>query len=664
LVDFGGLDLSGKARVAASYRREPAKVTGQVAVEIKEPKLAGLTARPIERDSLRLDFAIVGPDTAVTGLAGSWRAAWLDVKSDDLAAKFEADRADDESAIAVKAEASGVLALSSLMGQAQGRLAGRWAGQVLTIGEAHAAFQPGPADAKGPDGMLTLTASGRFDAAAGTLDLKPKTRSGDLLMVAPEGVRLSGLGGGGNIAVEGGLTADIPALDRALAAWAGTAPSGFGGYATVRGSAQVDGAAGRIAFDAKLDSADFSSLAADGRTWTAQGPIALASRGTYAVADDRLEFADLGLSTRYGLFEAAGTLAEATGRRLADLQASASPNWDYLKALALGGLAPEVLISGSIRPFRVRGPLSGSSTLEMLRGLETELRADLSAIRAFGLHTDPMPVVVRIAGRQIAIAPLSTAINGGRLELRPLMILDGPAGPALRLAAGSEVRDVEIDDEVSRRVLAYCVPVLHNATQARGRLTAVFDRAEVPLGGDPNRSTSAAGRIVFQDVTYGPGTLGKELLVIAGRPRAATIRLNETVAFEVANGRVNQSGLSVPVAPDARVELAGSVGFDSTLHLRAGVPITRAMLGKLGLAGEVAAGTKIDVPIGGTLSHPTIERNALRVGLREAGRAMLRKEAAQGAAEAIRRLPLPKGADGDAIRNELQDLFRPRPRKR
>jgi translocation and assembly module TamB len=661
LVDFGGLDFSGKARVAGSYRREPEKVTGQIAVEIQRPRFAGLTVRPIERDALRLDFAVLGPNAA-TGLAGSWQAAWLDVKSDDLVAKVEASRQDDDPAIALKASASGVLALSSLMGQAQGRLAGRWAGKALTIDEAHTAFQPG---AGARNAALKLTASGRFDLAGGTLDLQPKTRPGDLLMVASEGLHLTGLGGaGGSVGVRGGLTGDLPALDRALAAWAGSAPSGFGGYATVRGSAKVDGSSGVVAFDARLESADFTSLNADGRTWTARGPVALASRGTYAVAADRLDFADLALSVPDGTVKAAGSLSEATGRRLADLQATASPSWDRLKILALGGLASEVLVSGEVRPFRVRGPLSGGSTWEMLRGLETELRVDLSAIRAFGLHTDPMPLVVRIAGRQIVIDPLSTAINGGRLELKPLVVLDDPKGPSLRLASGSEVRDVEIDDEVSRRVLAYCVPLLHNATQARGRLTAAFDRAEFPLAGDPNRSTSAAGRIVFKDVTYGPGTLGKELLTLTGRRQVATVRLNETVAFEVVNGRVHQSGLSIPVATDARVELAGSVGFDSTLRLRAGVPITKAMLGNLGLAGEVVEGTKIDVPIGGTLSHPTIERRALQVGLRDAGRALIRKEASKGVGDAIKRLPLPKGADGDAIRNELQNLFKPRPRKR
>ncbi len=89
----------------------------------------------------------------------------------------------------------------------------------------------------------------------------------------------------------------------------------------------------------------------------------------------------------------------------------------------------------------------------------------------------------------------------------------------------------------------------------------------------------------------------------------------------MANGRVRQQGLQIPIAADTQIALAGSVGFDSTLHLRASVPITKAMLGIKGTAGELIDGTKIDVPIGGTLSNPTIERRALQVGLRDAGRA-------------------------------------------
>jgi translocation and assembly module TamB len=273
-------------------------------------------------------------------------------------------------------------------------------------------------------------------------------------------------------------------------------------------------------------------------------------------------------------------------------------------------------------------------------------------------------LIVRCAGRQIAVDPISTGLNGGRLELKPQVVLDDPAGPSLRLLPGSEIRDVEIDDEVSRRILAYFVPVLHNSTQVRGRLTAAFDRAEFPLVSDPRRSMSAAGRLAFQDLTYGPGSFGQQLATLASRNRPPKVRINQTITFEVANGRVRQEGLKIPVAPGAQIELAGSVGFDSTLHLRASVPVTRAMLGIKGPAGEAAGNTRIDVPIGGTLSNPSIERRALQVGLREAGRALIRSGAVNGAADALKRIPLPKGAEGEAIRNELQNLLRPQPRRR
>ena len=62
--------------------------------------------------------------------------------------------------------------------------------------------------------------------------------------------------------------------------------------------------------------------------------------------------------------------------------------------------------------------------------------------------------------------------------------------------------------------------------------------------------------------------------------------------------------MSIPIGELTRIELAGWVDFDRNLSLTATVPVTPAMLGNNPLLSDIAAGTKVRLPIVGTLDQP------------------------------------------------------------
>ena len=78
----------------------------------------------------------------------------------------------------------------------------------------------------------------------------------------------------------------------------------------------------------------------------------------------------------------------------------------------------------------------------------------------------------------------------------------------------------------------------------------------------------------------------------------------------IADGRVNQRGMTIPVGDFTRIELAGWVDFDRNIALNATVPVTPAMLGNNPLLSDIAAGTKVRLPIRGTLDRPSIDQEA------------------------------------------------------
>jgi translocation and assembly module TamB len=94
----------------------------------------------------------------------------------------------------------------------------------------------------------------------------------------------------------------------------------------------------------------------------------------------------------------------------------------------------------------------------------------------------------------------------------------------------------------------------------------------------------------------------------------ARLKLNDPVVLSVADGMVYQKGFAIPLGGEAKFEIEGLVGFDKSLNLRAGLPLTAEMAPKAPLIGQFIDGLRIGVPIGGTLDNPKIDKEAFREG--------------------------------------------------
>lgn len=366
-------------------------------------------------------------------------------------------------------------------------------------------------------------------------------------------------------------------------------------------------------------------------------PVKLALLGTYQPEADALAVEQLTVGHRYGTAQATGRIDDLKGRRRADLRGTVSPAWDAIEAALHESVEPTARLAGRARPFRLAGPLAAASLGELVRGLDAEAGLDLTEAQVFGLAFGPAPIVVRCRGGQVRVEPIATTVNGGRLDLRPEVQI-GPAGEVtLALAPGSTIEQAEINAAVSDSLLSYVAPVLHRATAVRGKVSARIDRAEVPLGAPAGRPVAAAGRLVFHRVMYGPGPMMQELIGVTGLAEVPHLTLDQPLDFTIADRRVNQSGLAIAVRPGVTIEVVGSVGFDGSLALTAGLPVTSAMLGRVPGLEEILAGTRVELPIGGTFARPALDRTALRESLRGVGRTIMEKAAARGAPDLLQR---------------------------
>jgi translocation and assembly module TamB len=230
--------------------------------------------------------------------------------------------------------------------------------------------------------------------------------------------------------------------------------------------------------------------------------------------------------------------------------------------------------------------------------------------------------VLRLGNGKAAFDPIRTTLNDGKVAIDADLILDDPNGLGLRIARGSRIDGATINEVVSHDILSYIAPVLSQSTQVRGKLSLVVNDAVVPILG--NTLTQADALTRFENVIFQPGAFVSEVLGMGGIA-APQLKLDQTLKILIADGRVNQSGLSIDVPGGSKVQLDGSVGLDQTLALRAQMPITGQMLGKDKTLNEIVGDTKVTIPIGGTLSRPALDKKAFQVALRDAAKSMVRK---------------------------------------
>jgi translocation and assembly module TamB len=525
--------------------------------------------------------------------------------------------------------------------QAKGQIKGIWDDHKFIIDEVRVALAPHDKGAV-REGALAWSARGRFGREEGVLVLEPVASAQPAAVaLAPEGLRITGLGQrAGGARAEGVFVGDIAALANVVAAWSGRSAADWGGSWSSRWTISQDEQGWRFA--GKTEVRDLSWPAADGQGLWSEPLTTLNLRASYRTEADRLDLAELALSSQYGTLEAKGSLSDPLDRRKTDLKGTLSPDWKAVNAMLAERVEPGARLEGQPRPFRLRGSLAVDSLDELLKGIEAEAGFDLVKADFYGMRVGATPIVLRVSGGHVTMDPIRATLNNGRLQLDPQWRVEDDGGLTLRLAPGPVIEGAEVNDEVSNRVLSYVAPVLREATRVHGLVSAEVQRAEFPIGPSLRKKAIVEGQVIFREVEFAPGPLADELLDLIGRQDRPSLRLDQPVELTIAEGRVEQHGLALPVGKLTRIELEGSVDFDRNLDLTASLPITTGMLGNNPVLSEIAAGTKISVPITGTMSKPKIDREAFRANLKDLGRTLLERGAVAGIAELLKRLTRPR----------------------
>jgi hypothetical protein len=317
--------------------------------------------------------------------------------------------------------------------------------------------------------------------------------------------------------------------------------------------------------------------------------------------------------------------------------------WELDGSLDLASLQRQFADLVDLRGVQLggRSRLRGSSHY-VGSSLEGMLGIDLSEVDCFGMKLDATPLVFRTKENKLTIDPIETKLNGGRLHIEPQIDLESRDGAVLRLGKGSTLDGALVNEEVSSRVLSYVAPVLNQTAHASGRVSVAVEQAEFPLGSATGRKANVTGKVVFQDLEFAPSPMIRMLLSAVSAEEPRSLRLDEPVLLSIADGRVNQRGLAIPIAGLTKLEIEGWVDFDRNMNLVATLPFTRELFGGQTVASNLLAGARVKLLITGTLGNPKLDKETLRKNIGEVRDTLLTNVAGNGVAEILRLLSKPR----------------------
>lgn len=637
LVEFGSVELHGKGSFSADYRQKSGRFETQAAAGLTRLKVAGLGAGKLEREAVAFRLSARGPaDDA------GWPTSWEDIAAqlESGAAKADLKATRREDGVQIDATTELPLTVGAIGRQVKGRVESRWIDRKVMIDPFKIeATATDPARGGEP---IRLAARGEYDRDTGELRLSPLAQEGtDAFALSHDGLRISGIGAAGKLRMAGGFTGGNRELMHLLAPDQPDAAGSWTAY--VAAQSQDDGV--QLAGNFVLK--DLAGSEGDGVRKDEGSRYELSAKAFYQTAADRLDLTELVGRTRFGTAEASGTISDLRGRRVVDARGSVVPDWKTLNDLLSQRVEPHARVSAKPFAFRASGPLGGDPG-EWVKSFSGDLAIDDLRADVYGMKVGPARVAIRLKEGRVAVEPIDTAINEGRLHLEPGLVRDDSGELILRFGPESSLKEARINDEVSRRVLSFAAPVLESATRVHGKVSVALNAAEFPLGADRRSEAKVDGSVDFQDVEFVPGPFADDLFALIGAERAPAIKLNEPVSLTIADRKVVQHGFAIPIGRATKIELAGWVDFDRNLAMKASLPLTPAMVGNVALLGDIVDGTRISVPIRGTLQKPEIDREAFKVSLSDLGKTLLGRTAGRGALELLMRLTRPRDSNGPA----------------
>jgi hypothetical protein len=256
--------------------------------------------------------------------------------------------------------------------------------------------------------------------------------------------------------------------------------------------------------------------------------------------------------------------------------------------------------------FSTSGPADRLDRL--LENLNTKFTFGFDRAEYMGLEFGRTETEIEVKNSLLTISPFSTSVNGGRANFAASV--DLAQSPMLLRTTGpiDIFKDVRIADKTSQKLLMCLNPIFASAADVSGIVTFQCEKLAVPLGGGDKKDLKIAGTISVNNLRLRASELLGQIVTLAGIGRQdAKITIRPT-RFTLENGLLSYTDMQMDVG-DNPVNFSGVIGLDGSLDMMVTLPYTLA--GRTVRVGEESKGSRIQLPLKGTVRKPEIDTGKL-----------------------------------------------------
>ncbi|MEP3478903.1 MAG: hypothetical protein ABJZ55_06625 [Fuerstiella sp.] len=316
--------------------------------------------------------------------------------------------------------------------------------------------------------------------------------------------------------------------------------------------------------------------------------------GQLALVED-LVFADIVANTQYDLDVLLGSVLEVD-RQLLTLQGQQQ------------------------QPISVQGCLSAWSTEELQRslpvGMSSKEKGALQPLsvagsvrwdsgQLMGLDMSPGMVNATFKEGMVRTDPISCGIGTGTVNA---MVQYNVEQSRLQFAPGSQVQNLELNEQFSKQWLGYAIPLLGDAANVRGHLSCRVNLCDYDLMNSGNSRIEGTLDIHDARATTGPSA-NSLMSALAALDRNAADNFRELVLpaqqvrVQMQSGQIAHDQLIMQLGK-YEITSRGIVTMDQRLNLSLTVPVSEQ-------AARYAGSRSLTIPVTGTVSRPTPDTRGL-----------------------------------------------------